>query len=178
MWSAQEVFSLDKSRRHLDRSSRDTWRDPIPSQNRESGVGRVKESALQKLRYTKSRNSEMITVVHFRGQVAAAHRIVILVFRSSRFSKSIETGPRNSQNRDTRYSDTISAVRFSGHVANIATHRRHFTIRGFKLSKNFDIAIHEIAICEISIKSQPSIFPGHVADIEGTISISTFGVSH
>jgi hypothetical protein len=40
--------------------SRDTWRDPIPSQNRESGVGRAKESALQKLRYAKSRNPERL----------------------------------------------------------------------------------------------------------------------
>jgi hypothetical protein len=99
--------------------SRDTWRDPIPSQNRESGVGRAKESALQKLRYAKSRNPETITTVHFRGQVAADHRIVISAFRSLGFSKTIATGPRNSRNRDTRYSDTISVVRLSGHVANI-----------------------------------------------------------
>jgi hypothetical protein len=74
-----------KSRRHLDRPSRDTWRDPIPSQNRESGVGRAKESALQKLRYAKSRNPETITAVHLRGQVAADQRIVISAFRSSGF---------------------------------------------------------------------------------------------
>jgi hypothetical protein len=53
-----EDFWLEKSRRHLDRPSRDTWRDPIPSQNRESGVGRAKETALQKLRYAISRNPE------------------------------------------------------------------------------------------------------------------------
>jgi hypothetical protein len=71
--------------------SRDTWRDPIPSQNRESGVGRAKESALQKLRYAKSRNPETIKAVHFRGQVAADQRIIISAFRSSGFSKSIAT---------------------------------------------------------------------------------------
>jgi hypothetical protein len=37
LWSAQERFltcEVAKSRHHLDRPSRDTWRDPIPSQNR------------------------------------------------------------------------------------------------------------------------------------------------
>jgi hypothetical protein len=50
-------------------------------------------------------------------------------------------------------------------------------IRGFKLSKKFDIATREIVIRDIAIRSQSSISPGHVADIEGAVSISAFGVS-
>jgi hypothetical protein len=71
--------------------SRDTWQDPIPSQNRESGVGGAKESSLQKLRYAKSRNPETILAIHFRGQVAADRRIVISAFRSSGFQAVKET---------------------------------------------------------------------------------------
>jgi hypothetical protein len=55
-----------------------------------------------------------------------------------------------------------------------STHRRHIDIRGFKLSKKLDIATHEIAIREISIRSRPSILAGHVADIEATIDIRCF----
>jgi hypothetical protein len=96
----------------------------------ESGVGRAKETALQKLRYAISRNPE----------------------------KTCE--PSISEDRWQQ----INASSISD-------------IRGFKLSKKFDIATREIAIREIAIRSQPSISPGHVADIEGTVSVSAFGVS-
>jgi hypothetical protein len=52
--------------------------------------------------------------------------------------------------------------------------RRHFGVRGFKLSKKLDIATREIAIREIPIRSQPSILAGRVADIETTIGIRGF----
>jgi hypothetical protein len=83
--------------------SRDTWRDPIPSQNRESGVGRARELALQKPRYAKSRNPETILAVHFRGQVAAHHRIVISAFRVRGFklSKKLDIATREIPIRET-----------------------------------------------------------------------------
>ena len=58
-----------------------------------------------------------------------------------------------------------------------STHRRHFGIRGFNLSKKLDIATREIAIREIMIRSQPFISPGHVANIAAPVGISEFGVS-
>jgi hypothetical protein len=81
------------------------------------------------------------------------------------------------QNSDTRYRDiprrllSLPSQRTGGSGS---THRRHFGIRGFKLSKKLDIATREIAIREIPIRSQPSILAGHVADIEATIGIRCF----
>jgi hypothetical protein len=55
--------------------------------------------------------------------------------------------------------------------------RRHFGVRGFKLSKKLDIATREIPIREIPIRSQPSNLAGHVADIEATIGIRGFSLT-
>jgi hypothetical protein len=48
---------------------------------------------------------------------------------------------------------------------------QHFGIRGFKLSKKLGIATREIAIREITIRSQPSISHGHVANIVAPVGI-------
>jgi hypothetical protein len=73
--------------------------------------------ALQKLRYAISRNPEKtcepsISEDRWQQINASSHR-------HSGFQVVKEIWHRNSRNRDTRYSDKISAVHLTGHVANI-----------------------------------------------------------
>jgi hypothetical protein len=84
------------------------------------------------------------------------------------------------QNSDTRYRDIPRRLksRPSQRTGGSRSTHHDIGIRGFDLSKKFDIATGEIAIREISIRSQPSILTGHVADIAGTVSVLAFGVSH
>jgi hypothetical protein len=118
------------------------------------------------------RNPDVILTVHqeTRGE--------ILFHRKIGNRELDEQRKLLSKNSDTRYREiprrlvSRPSQRTGG---SRSTHRRHFGIRGFKLSKKFDIATREIAIREI--RSQPFISPGHVANIAAPVGISEFGVS-
>jgi hypothetical protein len=90
--------------------SRDTWRDPIPSQNRESGVGGAKESSL-------SQNPETITAVHLTGQVAADYPIGISAVRGFKLSKKLDIATREIAIREIPIRSQPSIL--AGHVADI-----------------------------------------------------------
>jgi hypothetical protein len=65
------------------------------------------------------------------------------------------------QNSDTRYHKISGGLvsHPSQRTGGSRSTHHHIGIQGFKLSKKFDIAIREIVIREIAIRSQPSICP-------------------
>ena len=120
MWSAQEDFSVEKSRRHLDHPiKRHVARSySIAKSGIESWTSeRISSPKTPIRKIAKSRNDHCRPFQRTGGSRSTHRHIGISEFG---VFKDIGTGPRNSQNRDTRYSDTISAVRLSGHVASIA----------------------------------------------------------
>jgi hypothetical protein len=95
------------------------WRDPIPSQNRESGVGGAKESSLEKKKppireIAKSRNDQSRPFQRTGGSRSSHRRISISAFRVSSCQRNL-----TSQLAKSRYSDKISVIHLSRHVANI-----------------------------------------------------------
>jgi hypothetical protein len=116
-----------KRRKNFSRQILNTGPTAIGSARSCTTVSRVKRTGV----FFFLRNPDVILTFRSRDTWRASQRPS--AFQSSGFSKSIATGPRNSQNRDTRNPDKILAVYLSGHVASIAA---FIEISEFRFSKS------------------------------------------
>jgi hypothetical protein len=101
------------------------------------------------------RNPDVILIVHqeTRGE--------ILFHRKIGNRELDEQRKLLSKNSDTRYREILRRLvsHPSRRTGGSRSTHRHIGIRGFKLSKKFEITTHEIAIRDIAIRSQSFVCP-------------------
>jgi hypothetical protein len=133
VWSAQEFFLLEKSRRHLDRPIKRHVARSYPIAK--SGIGSWRSERILSL--AKSRNDHSRPFVRTRGEHRSAHRHFGV--RGFKLSKKLDIATREIPIREIPIRSQPSIL--AGHVADIEA---TIGIRGFTLTEVWIIASRDI----------------------------------